>query len=474
MRDSRQQARQRTLTALREELGDQVWVADNDREPFLREWRGRYHGNAAAVLCPGRTDQVALILQRCHQAGIAVVPQGGNTGLVGGAAPDASGEQIILSLCRMNRIRELDTENQTLTAEAGCVLADLQAAAADADCLFPLSLASEGSCQIGGNLASNAGGTNVLHYGNARELTLGLEVVLADGRVWQGLKALRKDNSGYSLKDLFIGSEGTLGIITAAVLRLFPAIRHRATSLLAIASPEHAITLLPLLREHGGDQLTACELMSRNSLLMATEHVAGCRDPFDAPHPWYLLVELSSSGNTAPTDLLTTALADANDRLLLRDAVLAQSLEQASALWRLRESIPEGQVRHGASIKHDISLPVSRLPAFLKQASQALEAQIPGIRLCPFGHVGDGNLHYNLSQPTGMDRAAFMDHEPDCNRLVFDLVHTLGGSIAAEHGVGQLRRQSLLEYKDPVELELMNAVKQALDPQGLLNPGKVI
>lgn len=475
MSNSREQARQRALQELRACLEPQAWIDGEEQRPFLREWRGRYHGRAAAVLCPQCTRDVALILQHCHAAGIGVIPQSGNTGLVGGAAPDASGEQLILSLRRMNRIRAVDADNGTLTAEAGCVLADLQAAAEQAGRLFPLSLASEGSCQIGGNLATNAGGTNVLRYGNARELTLGLEVVLADGRIWNGLRALRKDNSGFDLRDLFIGSEGTLGVITAAVLKLYPRPRTTTTTLLAMTTPAQAVQLLCRLQEACGDALTGCELMSRTSLEMALDQVAGCRDPFDRPHPWYLLAEANSPG-TGPAlrQAMESVLGEALEAATIRDAVFADSLAQRAALWRLRESIPEGQVRHGASIKHDISVPVSHIPEFLEGATPALEALIPGLRVCAFGHVGDGNLHFNLSQPVDAGRDAFMAREEECNQLVFDLVETLGGSIAAEHGVGQLRLDALDRYKSRVELDLMRSIKQALDPRGILNPGKVV
>lgn len=456
-------------------VGDGGWITGPDQASYLREWRNRYHGQAAAVVCPASTEEVAAVLRVCSEAGIAVVPQGGNTGLCGGAAPDASGHQLLLSLRRMNRIRELDSENHTLTAEAGCILARVQAAAGEADLLFPLSLAAEGSCTIGGNLATNAGGTNVLRYGNARDLTLGLEVVLADGRVWDGLRGLRKDNSGYDLRNLFIGSEGTLGIITTAVFKLYPAPRQTTTALLAMDTTEQAVRLLRHLREASGDTLSGCELMSRTSLEMAVNHVSGCREPFDETYPWYLLVEATSSGAGASLrQQLEDALGAALEKDWLRDAVLADSLEQAEALWRLRESIPEGQVRFGASIKHDIAVPVSRIPDFLARATPALEALIPGVRVCPFGHVGDGNLHFNLSQPPDADGRAFLERQAECNRLVFDLVDSLGGSVAAEHGVGQLRLNDLDRYKSPVELDLMRTIKDALDPRGVLNPGKVV
>ncbi|MDN3516906.1 FAD-binding oxidoreductase [Aquisalimonas lutea] len=463
------------LARLHDVVGDGGWIAGEARSPYLREWRGLYRGEAAAVLAPASTDEVARVMAICHAAGIGVVPQSGNTGLCGGAAPDAAGTQVLLSMRRMRRIRAVDTRDDTLTAEAGCILADVQRAAAGVDRLFPLSLAAEGSCMLGGNLATNAGGINVLRYGNARDLCLGLEVVLADGRVWHGLSGLRKDNSRYDLRDLFIGSEGTLGIITAAVLRLFPRPQQAVTALLALDDPEAATRLLPILRQASGDTVTACEIMSRTSLSMATDNVPGCRDPFAEAHPWYLLVELTTprAGDDLRT-ALEAMLATELEAGRLRDAVLAESLEQARALWHLRESIPEGQTRDGASIKHDISVAVARVPEFLQQATARVEALVPGVRVCPFGHLGDGNIHFNLSQPPDMPAEAFRARWDECNRVVHDVVTAMNGSIAAEHGVGQLKVAELERLKDPVELELMRGVKGALDPRGILNPGKVL
>lgn len=463
------------LQRIHDTVGAAGWIEGDAQSPYLQEWRGLYQGRAAAVVAPASTDEVAAVMALCHDAGIGVVPQSGNTGLCGGAAPDTSGTQIILSLRRMRRVRELDAANDTLTAEAGCILADLQRAAADADRLFPLSLAAEGSCMLGGNLGTNAGGTNVLRYGNARDLCLGLEVVLADGRIWDGLSGLRKDNSRYDLKNLFIGSEGTLGIITAAVLRLYPRPRQVQTALLALTSPEDAVALLPVLREASGDTLTACELMSRTSLAMALTHVPGCSDPFDEPHPWYLLVELSTpQKGDGLKAALEACLETGLEHGRIGDGVVAGSLDQARALWRLRESIPEGQTREGASIKHDVSVAVSRVPVFLAEATARIEGAIPGARVCPFGHIGDGNIHFNLSQPDGMDPAVFRAHWDACNHIVHDVVTGLGGSIAAEHGVGQLKVAELERLKDPVELDLMRQVKAALDPTGIMNPGKVV
>lgn len=469
------QAMRDALRQIHSIVGEAGWVTGEAQAPFLKEWRGRYHGVAAAVVCPSSTDEVSAVLQLCHEANISVVPQSGNTGLCGGAAPDTTGSQLLLSLRRMRNIRELAPDNYTMTVEAGCILTDLQQAAREAGRLFPLSLASEGSCMIGGNLATNAGGTNVLRYGNARDLTLGLEVVLADGRIWNGLTALRKDNSSFDLRDLFVGSEGTLGIITAAVLKLFPLPRQTATALLAMNSVTQAVNLLGRLREASGDTLTSCELMSHISYRMAVDHVPGCADPFDLAHAWYLLVEASTAepGNHL-REHLETALGEALEAELLNDAVLADSLAQTAELWKIRESIPDGQVRAGASIKHDISVPVSRIPDFLREATPLTEALTPGVRICAFGHVGDGNLHYNLSQPPDMEPQAFMAREADCNRIVYKLVLDMGGSIAAEHGVGRLKVEELERHKSPVELNLMRQIKLALDPKGILNPGKVL
>lgn len=463
------------LARVRAIVGEAGWLAGDTRAPLLREWRGLYRSVPVAVVAPASTAEVAQVLALCSEAGIAVVPQSGNTGLCGGAACDTSGTQLLLSLRRMRRVREIDTANETMTAEAGCILTDLQRAAEDVDRLFPLSLAAEGSCMLGGNLATNAGGTNVLRYGNARDLCLGLEVVLADGRIWNGLSGLRKDNSRYDLKDLFIGAEGTLGVITAAVLRLFPRPRQTQTALVALDSPAAAVALLPALRECSGDTLTGCELMSRTSLATAIDHVDGCRDPFETIYPWYLLVELSTP---RPGDelraSLENALGDALESGRALDAVVAESVQQGRALWHLRESIPEGQRHDGASIKHDISVAVSRLPAFLEQATARIEAAIPDVRVCPFGHLGDGNIHFNLSQPRDADPGAFLARWEECNRIVHDVVAAMGGSIAAEHGVGQLKVEELERLKDPVELELMRSIKTALDPRGIMNPGKVL
>lgn len=442
--------------------------------PHLVDWRGRYRGNARCVVRPGDTGEVAAVVRTCAEAGVPMVPQGGNTSLCGGATPDAEGTAVVISLSRLNRIRGIDPENNTLTAEAGCVLAAIQDAAADAGRLFPLSLASEGSAQLGGNLSTNAGGVQVLRYGNTRDLTLGLEVVLASGEIWQGLRGLRKDNTGYDLKQLFIGAEGTLGIITAATVKLFPLPTAEATAWVSLASPAAATRLLTALQEQFGQQLTACELVSDVSLGLVLQHIPDAARPLDAS-PWYVLVELSSTGDDGNLRAwLEAFLADALTHGLCSDAVVAQSATQAKRLWALRENISEAQKSEGLSIKHDVSVPISRLPAFLECADAALAAAFPGLRVVAFGHVGDGNLHYNLSMPTAGDNAALIAAQPAVNRIVHDLVHEHGGSISAEHGIGQLKREEILRYKSPVEMEMMRAVKRALDPQGLMNPGKVI
>ncbi|ACL60153.1 FAD-binding oxidoreductase [Methylobacterium nodulans] len=459
------------LDALRAQLGPaQVITASDAMAGHLTEMRGLYRGTALAVVRPANTEEVALTVRACAQAGVPLVAQGGNTGLVGGGVP-AGG--IVLSLARLDRVRSLDPVNATMTVEAGCILATVQEAAETAGLLFPLSLASEGSCRIGGNLATNAGGTAVLAYGNARDLVLGLEVVLADGRIWNGLKALRKDNAGYDLKQLFVGSEGTLGIITAAVLKLHPRPASTATAFVGLASAGAALALLTRLRSRAGGRLTAFEYMPRFGLEIVLRHAEGVVRPFAGDHAAYALVEISSEGPEAEA-LLEDLLGEALQDELAEDAVVARSTAQSKALWRLRESLSEVQRREGASIKHDVAVAVSRVPEFLERASAACEAALPGVRVCAFGHLGDGNIHFNLTQPIGMEAAAFLDLWPRFNRIVHDIVHAMDGSIAAEHGVGLIKRDELLRYKDPVALDLMRRLKAALDPDGILNPGKVV
>jgi D-lactate dehydrogenase (cytochrome) len=443
--------------------------------PHLEELRGRYRGAALALVKPASTTEVAAVVSIAATAQVPVVPQGGNTGLVGGQVPPEDGRALLVNLTRMNRIRDLDPVDNTITVEAGCLLASVQAAAAEADRLFPLSLAAEGSCQIGGNLSTNAGGIHVLRYGNMRDLVLGLEVVLPDGRVWAGLRRLRKDNTGYDLKQLFIGAEGTLGIITAAVLRLYPAPAQKATAFIGLADVEHAMAILERARAVAGDQLDCVELMPRLGLEFTLRHIPDTSDPLGDPHPWYLLLELASGrAGDHLAETLEALLAEAFDDGLIADAALAASAAQAAAFWRLREGMSEAQKPEGGSIKHDISVPVSRIPAFLARAIPLVEDMIPGVRPVPFGHLGDGNLHFNLSQPEDGDREVFLDRWEEINRAVHELVVEMGGSISAEHGIGRMKVEELKHFKSAVELELMARVKAALDPDNLMNPGKVL
>ncbi len=460
------------LNRLHALVGPEGWL-DPDREPdLLAERRGRFHAAAAALVAPADTAEVAAVVALCAAAGLAVVPQGGNTGLCAGACPQDAGRQVLLSLRRLDRIRELDAADFTLTAEAGCRLADVQAAAAGANRLFPLSYAAEGECRIGGNLATNAGGMNVLRYGNARDLALGLEVVTADGRIWNGLRRLRKDNSGLDLKDLFIGAEGSLGIITAAVLKLFPRPRRRATALAALPDVCSAVTLLGRLRQASGDALVACELMGRTPVQFALDHAPDCAEPFAAAHPWYLLLDAADAAADAGLDrTLAAALDSARAEGLVADARATADAAEAAALWALRRGIPTAQKAEGGSIKHDVSVPVSRIPEFLERAGAAVATRLPGVRVCAFGHLGDGNIHYNLSQPRDMDSAAFLALWEEMNALVHAVVVELDGSIAAEHGVGRLKTHLLPRYKSDVEIDLMRRVKTALDPRGIMNPG---
>jgi len=446
-----------------------------DLSAWERDWRRRWHGRALAVVRPGSTAEVAQVVQACARHGAAIVAQGGNTGLVGGGVPDDSGRQVLLSLQRMNRLRAIDTANLTLTVEAGMVLQAVQQAAADAGLLFPLSLAAEGSCTIGGNLATNAGGTQVLRYGNARELCLGLEVVTAQGEIWGGLSGLRKDNTGYDLRDLFIGSEGTLGIITAATLKLYPQPAARLTALVSTASLAQCVALLGLAQARLGAGLTGFEVMNTFSLQLVRRHFAQLAQPL-APAPWTVLLEYADADGEAGARSRFEALLEAAiDQGLVGDAALAESLAQSAALWHLRESIPLAQSEEGLNVKHDISLPVSAIPAFCDDTDAALCAAIPGVRLVNFGHLGDGNLHYNVQCPEGAESLAFLaTHEAAINRIVYDAVQERGGSFSAEHGVGALKLHEMAERKSKVALGLMRAIKQALDPQGRLNPGRVL
>ncbi|MBI1262671.1 MAG: FAD-binding protein [Rhizobiales bacterium] len=442
--------------------------------PHLVEWRGLYQGRCAALLAPQTTQEVSDILRLAHETGTAIVPQGGNTGLVGGQIP-FKGDEIILSLSRMKALRALDPLNNTLTVEAGMTLAEVQSHAREVGRLFPLSLASEGSCQIGGNLSTNAGGTAVLRYGNARDLVLGLEVVLADGRVLSSLKGLRKDNTGYDLKQLFLGSEGTLGIITAAVLKLFVEPKSIETAFVAVPSVEAAVDLLRLAEGQSGGLVSTFELVPRIGLEFIENHLPGASDPLAAPSPWYVLVEMTAGSASLGLDtLIEQFLSDALSRGLISDAAVAQSESQRQSLWQLRESLSEIQKHEGGSIKHDVSVPVSSMAAFIAKASAAVVAAMPGIRPVPFGHIGDGNVHFNLSQPVGMDKAAYLAHWDEMNAIVHAIVREMGGSISAEHGVGHMKRDEIAAIKSPVEMDLMRALKMALDPKNILNPGKVV
>jgi D-lactate dehydrogenase (cytochrome) len=447
----------------------------SEMAPYLEEERGLFHGRARAVVRPGSTAEVAAVVRLCAEQGIGIVPQGGNTGLCGGAAPDTSGQEIILSLSRLNKIRALDAVNFTMIVEAGVILQTVQETADEAGCLFPLSFGAEGSAQIGGTIATNAGGSGVLRYGNARDLVMGLEVVLPDGQIWDGLRILRKDNTGYDLKHLFIGGEGTLGIVTAAVLKLFPKPKDIQTAFCALADLDAAISLLSRARATTGDQVTAFELIPRIGLEMAIAHVHGVTDPLADRHDWYVLMELSTSRSDAGLqDSLETLLGAAMEEGEVVDAVLAASSEQRRALWRIREGIPEAQKSEGGSIKHDVSVPTSSVPEFIRRASRAVEAAIVGIRVVPFGHVGDGNIHFNLSQPLGADKQAYLGEWARMNRIVHDIVVGMEGSISAEHGIGQLKKDELAHYKAPLELDLMKRIKATFDPQGLMNPGKIL
>ena len=463
------------VTELRQLLGERnVLIAADDVAPYCTDWRGRYSGSALCVALPGNTDEVAAVVRACVAAGVAgvpMVPQGGNTGLCGGATPQ--GGEVVVNLRRMNRIRGIDADNNSITVDAGCTLHAVQEAAKTADRLFPLSLAAEGSASIGGNLATNAGGVQVLRYGNARELTLGLEVVLADGRIWNGLRALRKDNTGYDLKHLFIGAEGTLGLITAATLKLFPRPRAQATAWVAVPHPAAAVRLLARLRDAAGDNVTAFEIVGRAALELVLRHIPNARDPLAGKPAWQVLIELSGTRDDLSASL-EQALQEAAADGLVDDAALAASEAQTAALWALRENVSEAQKIEGVSIKHDIAVPVSRIAEFIARADAALLTAFPQVRIVCFGHIGDGNLHYNQSRPDVQSNVEFIAQTGAVNRIVHDLVHELGGSISAEHGLGQLKREEVLRYKSQTEMDMMRSVKQALDPRGLMNPGKLL
>jgi FAD/FMN-containing dehydrogenase len=460
------------LDQLTRRIGAAHVLRGGDAAPYCTDWRGLFHGEALAVLRPADTRDVAECVRLCAAHRVAVVPQGGNTGLCGGATPGDG--QIVLSLARLDRVLAIDPTDMVLTAQAGLTLQAARAAVAETGLCLPLSIASEGSAQIGGVLATNAGGTAALRHGSARDLMLGLEVVLADGRIWNGLRRLRKDNTGYALAQLFAGSEGTLGIITAACLRLVPAPATSAIAMAAIATPEAALHLLALLRRTAGSDLAACEYISGEALRLALTQFAGLSDPLPTPAPHYLLIELSSPRATAPLrDMLEALLAEALDLAIVTDAVIAENLRQGEKLWRLRESLSEAQQRAGGGIKNDISVPLSRIPACLAQAGAACDALVPGLRILPFGHLGDGNIHFNLLPPDGMAQADFLARGTELMHAVSDVVRALDGSFSAEHGIGQLKTGLLAAWRDGVEMDLMRALKHSFDPGGTLNPGKI-
>jgi FAD/FMN-containing dehydrogenase len=463
------------IARLKTTVGENHVVTDAaGMEGFLREPRDLFRGKALCAVRPGSTQEVAAVLKLCQETATPVVPQGGNTGLVGGQIPDASGGAIVLSLTRMGALREIDLVSNTMTVEAGMVLARAQEEASRVDRLFPLSLAAEGSCTIGGNLATNAGGTHVIAYGNARDLVLGLEIVLADGRILSDLSKLKKNNTGYDLKNLFIGSEGTLGIITAAVLKLFPKPRSVETAFVGLASPRAALALLDLARGMAGGEITGFELMPRLGLDFILAHCARARDVLPRKHAWYVLLELSAQRAEGLDARLLALLEAAARSHMVEDAAIAASLEQRENFWKLRELLPEAQHREGGSIKHDVSVPIAEIPIFLEEVERAVTSAMPGARLVPFGHVGDGNIHCNVSQPIGADTKAFLARWDEINAIVHEIVLVHQGSISAEHGIGQLKRDLLPKVKDKTAIEIMRAIKQTLDPKNILNPGKVL
>ena len=466
------------IETLRQIVGAAHVLTEGDLSAWELDWRRRVHGKALAVVRPANTQEVAAVVKACAAAGAPIVPQGGNTGLSVGSTPDTSGREVVLSLTRLNAVRALDTDNLTLTVEAGCILQNVQEMADKAGLLFPLSLAAEGSCTIGGNLGTNAGGTQVLRYGNTRDLCLGLEVVTPQGEVWDGLRGLRKDNTGYDLRDLFIGSEGTLGVITAATLKLYPRPAAQLTAWAAVPSMEQAVRLLALAHQHLGAGLTGFEVMGRFALQLVDKHMPQLRVPFidQEAVQWGVLLENSDSESEDHARARFEALLEtAFEAGCVQDAVVAENIAQAHQLWHIRESIPLAQAEEGLNIKHDISVPISRIPAFVEHADALLTREIPGVRLVNFGHLGDGNLHYNVQAPEGGDAKAFLrDQEDRVNHLVYEAVAQFGGSFSAEHGVGALKTDKLARYQSPVALSMMRAIKQALDPQNLMNPGRVL
>jgi FAD/FMN-containing dehydrogenase len=469
------------IDKLRAIVGERGLITDESgKHAYLTDWRENYLGAALAVVRPANTEEVAAVVRLCAAEQVAVVPQGGNTGMMGGGTPHREGREIVLSLNRMNRILEVDPIGYTMTVEAGVVLRTIQDAAAEQDRLFPLSLAAEGSCTIGGNLSTNAGGVQVLHYGNARQLVLGIEVVTPQGEIWNGLRALKKDNTGYDLRDLYLGAEGTLGIITKAVLKLWPKPKDTATSWIAVPSPAAAVTLLSGANAASEDNVTSCELMGRQGIDLVLHHIPGAVDPLAERHDWYVLLEWastrprSSGANSGLAEKMEAYLGESLDKGLVLDAALAQNETQARAFWALRENHSEAQKREGPSIKHDISVSTSKIPVFMEEGLAAMKRVLPDCRPVPFGHVGDGNLHFNCQAPAGWDKARFAAHAEPISTAVYDLVVRYGGSISAEHGIGQLKVDELAHYRSQVELDTMRAIKRALDPLNLMNPGKVI
>jgi len=467
---------QRFLETLRAKVGAANVLSEGDLSAWELDWRKREHGKALAVVRPGSTDEVAAVVQACAAAGVSIVPQGGNTGMVVGSTPDASGTQVVLSLARMNRIRTLDAANLTVTVEAGCVLQTLQEACAAAGFLYPLSMASEGSCTVGGNLGTNAGGTQVVRYGNTRELCLGLEVVTAAGEVWNGLSGLRKDNTGYDLRHLFIGSEGTLGVITAATMKLFPMPKAMMTAYASVPSLDAAVALLGLAHQHLSAGLTGFEVMGQFALSLVRKHFPQLNLPFAGVDPFCVVLELSDHDSEAHARVLLETLLEAALQVgCVLDAVEAENISQARALWHIRESIPLAQAQEGLNIKHDISIAVSRIPDFVRETDAQIQAAFPGARMVNYGHLGDGNLHYNVQAPEGADAEAFLrEQEKPMNALVYAQVEAYGGSISAEHGIGSLKREKLAEHKSPVALGMMRAIKIALDPHNRMNPGRML
>ncbi|ETD72266.1 D-2-hydroxyacid dehydrogenase [Pelistega indica] len=460
---------------LQQVVGEEFVLSGEEATPFLTDWRGRFTGKALAVVRPANVEEIADVVRLCQQYVTPIVTQGGNTGLCGGATPGNKGDAVVLLTNRLNNIIAIDTDNDTITVEAGCILQTIQTAAEEVGRLFPLSLASEGSCTIGGNLATNAGGTQVVRYGNARDLTLGLQVVTAEGEIWNGLKGLRKDNTGYDLRDLFIGSEGTLGIITAATLKLFPKPQAIRTALLAIKDVDAAVHVLSVLKQGFGSLLTGFELISSFCIESVRQHLPTVKIPFEVnKSPWYVLIEISDhEDQDHANQLVEKVIGNAIEQGVVQDAIIAQTVQQSNDLWHIRESIPFAEIKVGKGIKHDIAIPISQVSAFIEQTNALLQERFPGVQHIVFGHLGDGNLHYNVGAPDGQEEG-FLDLQKEMNTIVYDSVARFDGSISAEHGIGQLKKDILPDYKDEIGLALMRKIKRALDPNAILNPGKVI